>query len=59
MRLGASLASIFKEDNKMAMTKTANWLKVRMDKLHKKDPIVNKNIVNKLKRKIRNLEGQE
>lgn len=43
----------------MAMTKTANWLKVRMDKLHKKDPIVNKNIVNKLQRKIRNLEGQE
>ena len=59
MRLGANLASMFKEDNKMAMTKTANWLKVRMDKLHKKDPIVNKNIVNKLKRRIRNLEGQE
>lgn len=59
MRLGQRLASIFKEDNKMAMTKTANWLKTRMDKLHKKDPIMNKNIVNKLQRKIRNLEGQE
>ena len=41
------------------MTHTTNWLKVRMDKLHKKDPIMNKNIVNKLKRKIRNAEGQE
>ena len=40
----------------MAMTKTASWLKMRMDKLHKKDPIENKNIVNKLKRKIRAME---
>lgn len=43
----------------MAMTKTVGWLKARMDKLHKKDPIVNKSIVNKLQRKIRNLESQE
>ena len=40
----------------MAMTKTVGWMKTRMDKLHKKDPIENKNIVNKLKRKIRAME---
>lgn len=40
----------------MAMTQTAGWLKSRMDRLHKKDPQVNKNIVNKLKRKIRAME---
>lgn len=43
----------------MAMTKTVGWLTARMDKLHKKDPIMNRNIVSKLKRKIKNLEGQE
>lgn len=40
----------------MAMTKTVGWMKARMDKLHKKDPLMNKNIVNKLQRKIRAME---
>lgn len=42
----------------MAMTHTIDGLKVRMDKLQKKDPIVNASIVAKLKRKIRKMEGQ-
>ena len=40
----------------MAMTHTIEGLKVRMDKLHKKDSVMNKNIVNKLARKIRKLQ---
>ena len=40
----------------MAMTKTVGWMQARMDKLHKKDPLMNKNIVNKLKRKIKAME---
>lgn len=40
----------------MAMTKTVGWMTARMEKLHKKDPLMNKNIVNKLKRKIRAME---
>ena len=42
----------------MAMTHTIIGLKSRRDKLHKKDPAVNKNIVAKLDRKIRKMEGQ-
>ena len=42
----------------MAMAHTIDGLKVRMDKLQKKDPIMNANIVAKLKRKIRKIESQ-
>ena len=42
----------------MAMTHTVVGLKVRRDKLHKKDSIMNKNIVAKLDRKIRKMESQ-
>lgn len=42
----------------MAMTHTIEGLKVRRDKLHKKDSVMNKSIVAKLDRKIRKMEGQ-
>ena len=42
----------------MAMTHTIEGLRVRRDKLHKKDSIMNKNIVSKLDRKIRKMESQ-
>lgn len=40
----------------MAMTHTIEGLRARRDKLHKKDPIVNRSIVLKLDRKIRKME---
>ena len=40
----------------MAMRQTIEGLKVRMDKLHKKDPVANGKIVAKLRRKIRKME---
>lgn len=42
----------------MAMAHTIDGLKVRMDKLQKKDPIMNASIIAKLKRKIRKMKGQ-
>ena len=42
----------------MAMTHTIEGLKVRRDKLHKKDSLMNKSIVAKLDRKIRKMEDQ-
>lgn len=38
------------------MNNTSDALKVRMHKLQQRDPVVNKNIINKLKRKIRAME---
>ena len=35
-----------------------NILRARMNLLQQRDPIANVNIVNKIKRKIRKLEGQ-
>lgn len=35
-----------------------NILRARMNLLQQRDPVANVNIVNKLKRKIRKLEGQ-
>lgn len=35
-----------------------NVLRARMHLLQQRDPVVNANIVNKIKRKIRKLEGQ-
>lgn len=40
----------------MAMGQTIEGLRVRADKLRKKDPVMNKNIVSKLERKIRKME---
>lgn len=42
----------------MAMKHTVEGLKVRIHHLKEKDPVMNKNIIAKLERKIRKLEGQ-
>lgn len=42
------------------MTRTIEYFKVRVHKLEQRDPVVNRSIINKLKRKIRTMEtGQE
>ena len=42
------------------MNRTIEYFKVRLHKLEQRDPVVNRNIINKLKRKIRTMEaGQE
>ena len=38
------------------MNNNVNALKVRMHKLQMRDPVVNAKIINKLKRRIRNME---
>ncbi len=40
------------------MEKTVEMLQARINILEQRDPVVNKNIVNKLKRQIRKLEGR-
>lgn len=35
-----------------------NVLRARMHLLQQRDPVVNSNIINKMKRKLRKLEGQ-
>lgn len=42
------------------MNRTIEYFKVRLHKLEQRDPVVNRNIINKLRRKIRTMEaGQE
>lgn len=42
------------------MNRTIEYFKVRLHKLEQRDPVVNRNIINKLRRKIRAMEtGQE
>ena len=42
------------------MNRTIEYYKVRVHKLEQRDPVVNRNIINKLRRKIRTMEtGQE
>lgn len=38
------------------MTNTIDMLKIRIHKLQQRDPVVNANIINKLKRRVRVLE---
>ena len=40
------------------MYNTIEALKIRMHKLQQRDPVVNKYIINKLKRRIRTLESK-
>ena len=39
------------------MKRTAEEYKIRIAQLQAKDPVTNKNIINKLKRRVRALEG--
>ena len=40
------------------MTNTIDTLKIRIHKLQQRDPVVNANIINKLKRRVRALEAK-
>jgi hypothetical protein len=50
-------ATDFKISEDFTMTQTIESLKVRIHKLEQRDPVINHNIINKLKRKIRALES--
>ena len=39
------------------MKSTANDLQIRIHKLHQKDPVMNANIINKLKRRLRAMQN--
>ena len=41
------------------MKRTIEELKIRIHKLEQRDPVINKNIVNKLKRRITSLQLKE
>lgn len=55
---GALLKKILRRYNTMTNETRISILRARMNLLQQRDPVVNANIVNKLKRKIRNLEGK-
>lgn len=40
------------------MTKTVEMLEARINLLEQRDPVANRNIINKIKREIRKLEGK-